>query len=52
MADTLVEGSVYSASDQVIAPWGPYYISPTVGVIVLVDSGNDLSYARTVNVWY
>lgn len=49
MADTLVEGNVNGFAEQAGGLWGPYYISPLVGVLVLVDSLSDVNAYRTTD---
>lgn len=43
MADIAIETGAYSTSYTAIAPWGPYWYSKTVGVIVGVGTGTDLA---------
>lgn len=47
MADTLVAGAPHPASDEVQTPWGPYWSSTSIGVVIFMDSGQDVSFART-----
>lgn len=48
MADTTVEGLVKD-SQNYIPMWGPYWISTSVGIIVYVDAGIDLSFTETAD---
>ena len=48
MADTLVEGSVIGALDN-IGLFGPYWSDISTGVIVFVDGPAGISFARTVD---
>lgn len=49
MADTLVESGAQTVSDEAFSPWGPYWINTTTAVIIFIDSGNDISFARTTD---
>lgn len=49
MADTLVETAVQSSLDQRTALWGPYWSDESTGIVVFVDDGVDLSFARTTD---
>lgn len=49
MADTLVDSAAHGTMYVANALYGPFYISPDVGVIVFLDSNLDLSVSRTVN---
>lgn len=49
MADTTVSTAVSSVLDDRDVLWGPYWVSPSIGYIIYVNSYSDLSYARTTN---
>ena len=49
MVDTTVHGAVQNGLDTAEALWGPYWSDVSTGVIVFVDSGNDLNFARTTD---
>ncbi len=49
MADTLVEALAFDNTDQANALWGPYYIDVDTAVIVFMDEGDDISFARTTD---
>ncbi len=48
-SDKQVAFAVTSILDLVRGLYGPYWIDESTGVIVYVDSGTDISFARTIN---
>jgi len=49
MANTTVNNAVSSGLANLGGVWGPFWVDTLIGVVVFQDSGNDLSYARTIN---
>ncbi len=49
MADTTVVNNANANLYTTIGPWGPYWIDKDIGIIVYIDSSNNLVYTRTVN---
>lgn len=49
MADTLVETAVSASLDSRVGLWGPYWSDVNTAVIVFIDDGEDISFARTAD---
>ena len=49
MADTLVEGTLPSNLDVRNALWGPYWSDISTAIILFIDLGGDLNFARTTD---
>lgn len=49
MADTIVDVAANAVADDKDGLWGPYWSDVNTGVIVYVDSGFDISFARTTD---
>ena len=49
MADKLVTSSVRNDISEMDGMWGPYWSDKDTGVIVLVDTGADISFVRTID---
>ncbi len=49
MADKEVETNVNSSSDEKVGLWGPYWIDKDIAVVVFIDNGVDISFARTTD---
>lgn len=49
MADTLVDSAIDPNLGTYVGLWGPYWSNVSIGAVVYVGTGGDLTYARTIN---
>ena len=49
VADTSVEGAVSGLADFATGVWGPYWSDISTGVIIFLDDGDDIAFARTTD---